>query len=276
LTTIPRALAKLRSITRKIGYPDKWQDYSALKVDRGVYARNAMRALAFNEDFDIHKIGKPVDRAEWGMTPPTVNAYYNPSLNEIVFPAGILQPPFFDPNRDDAYNYGATGATIGHEMTHGFDNNGAKFDAHGNQVNWWTDADLTKFKARAACIIKQFDEFAVGDVHENGELVSGESIADLAGLKIAYAAYMKSQEGKEPQIIDGFTPPQRIFIGYAQSWAGSMRPEYERLLATANEHPLDRFRVNAPLSNMPEFATAFGCKAGDPMVRAEEKRCAVW
>ena len=275
-TTKNAAVAKLQSITRKIGYPDKWQDYSALKVDRGVYALNSMRVRAFDFNYDIDKIGKPVDRAEWGMSPPTVNAYYNPSMNEIVFPAGILQPPFFDPNRDDAYNYGATGATIGHEMTHGFDNNGAKFDAHGNQVNWWTDADLANFKARAECISNQFDEMVVGDVHENGKLVSGESIADLAGLKIAYAAYMKSQEGKPQEPVEGLTAAQRIFIGYAQSWAGSMRPEYERLLATSNEHPLDRFRVNAPLSNMPEFATAFGCKAGDPMVRPEEKRCVVW
>jgi predicted metalloendopeptidase len=235
-----------------------------------------MRRRAFDFDVDIDKIGKPVDRTEWEMSPPTVNAYYNPSLNEIVFPAGILQPPFFDPNRDDAYNYGATGSTIGHELTHGFDNNGAKFDARGNQVNWWTDDDLSQFKARAQCIIKQFDAFAVGDVHENGELVAGESIADLAGLKIAYAAYMKSQEGKPPQIIDGFTPQQRIFIGYAQAWAGSMRPEFERYLATSNEHPLDRFRVNAPLANMPEFANSFHCKAGDPMVRTGEKQCIVW
>jgi putative endopeptidase len=275
-TTKKAALAKLQIVTRKIGYPDKWQDYSELKVDRGVYARNSMRTRAFDFDFDIHKIGKPVDRAEWFMTPPTVNAYYNPSLNEIVFPAGILQPPYFDPNRDDAYNYGATGATIGHELTHGFDSNGAKFDGNGNQVNWWTDADLANFKARAKCIATQFDELVVGDVHENGELVSGESIADLAGLKIAYAAYMKSQEGKPPQVIDGLTPQQRIFIGFAQSWAGSMRPEFERLLATSNEHPLDRFRVNATLSNMPEFATAFGCKVGDAMVRDAAKRCSVW
>ncbi|HYM61171.1 MAG TPA: M13 family metallopeptidase [Thermoanaerobaculia bacterium] len=275
-TTKKAALAKLQAINRKIGYPDKWQDYTKLKVDRGVYAWNSMRTRAFDLDHDINKIGKPVDRGEWDMTPPTVNAYYNPSLNEIVFPAGILQPPFFDPNRDDAYNYGATGATIGHELTHGFDNNGAKFDANGNQVNWWTDADLVNFKARAKCIATQFDELVVGDVHENGELVSGESIADLAGLKIAYAAYMKSQEGKPARIIDGFTPQQRLFLGFAHGWAGSMRPEFERLLATSNEHPLDRFRVNETLSNMPEFATAFGCKIGDAMVRAEEKRCVVW
>lgn len=270
------ALEKLRAIHRKIGYPDKWQDYSALSIDRGSYAQNALRVRAFDFQYDANKIGRPVDRTQWDMTPPTVNAYYNPSLNEIVFPAGILQPPFFDPLRDDAYNYGATGATIGHELTHAFDNNGAKFDAHGNQVNWWTEDDLAKFKARAECIVRQFDAFAVGDVHENGELVSGESIADLAGLKIAYAAYMKSQEGRAPQIIDGFTPQQRVFIGYAKGWAGSMRPEFERLITTSNEHPLDRFRVNAPLSNMPEFASAFHCNIGDPMVRPPDKRCGVW
>jgi putative endopeptidase len=275
-TTKKAAVEKLHTINRKIGYPDKWQDYTALKIDRTSYAANVQRTRSFDFDYDINKIGKPVDRTEWGMTPPTVNAYYNPSMNEIVFPAGILQPPFFDPNRDDAYNYGATGATIGHEMTHGFDNNGAKFDAKGNQVNWWTDADLANFKKQAECIAAQFDAFAVQDVHENGKLVSGESIADLAGLKIAYAAYMKSVEGQEPKVIDGFTPQQRLFIGYAQSWANNMRPEYERLLATSNEHPLDRFRVNAPLSNMPEFATAFSCKAGDPMVRDAKERCVVW
>jgi putative endopeptidase len=274
--TKKQALAKLNAFTKKIGYPDKWRDYSALKVDRSSFAQNALRTRAFANAYDLAKIGKPVDRTEWGMSPPTVNAYYNPQLNEIVFPAGILQPPYYDPNRDDAYNYGAAGSVIGHEMTHGFDDQGAKFDAKGNLVNWWTPEDKAAFDKQAECIQKQFDEFPVGDVHMNGKLVSGESIADLAGLKIAYAAYLKSQEGKPRQIIDGFTPEQRFFLGYAHSWAGQGRPEAERLQATTDPHPLDRFRVNAPLSNLPEFATAFGCKADDPMVRANDKRCLVW
>jgi putative endopeptidase len=274
--TKKQALAKLAAFTRKIGYPDKWRDYSALQVDRGAYAKNILRSRAFETRYEMDKIGKPVDKGEWGMSPPTVNAYYNPSRNEIVFPAGILQPPFYDPDRDDAYNYGAAGSVIGHEMTHGFDDQGAKFDAKGNLSNWWTKEDLAAFQKQAECIQSQFDEMAVGDVHTNGKLVSGESIADLAGLKIAYAAYKKSQQGKEAKVIDGFTPDQRFFLGYAHSWAAAGRPEAERLQATTDPHPLDRFRANAPLTNLPEFATAFQCKAGDPMVRADDKRCVVW
>jgi putative endopeptidase len=270
------AIAKLNAFTRKIGYPDKWRDYTKLAVDRGPYVQNMLRSRTFEMHHDIDEIGKPVDRTEWGMSPPTVNAYYNPSMNEIVFPAGILQPPYYDPKQDDAYNYGAAGAVIGHEMTHGFDDEGSKYDAKGNLVNWWTASDRAAFDKQAECIQKQFDEFAVGDVHTNGKLVSGESIADLAGLKIAYAAYMKSQQGKERKIIDGFTPEQRFFFGFARSWAGQGRPEAERLQATTDPHPLDRFRANAPLTNMPEFATAFGCKAEDAMVRPADKRCLVW
>ncbi len=275
-STKTQALAKLNAFTRKIGYPDKWRDYSALTVDRGPYAQNLLRTRAFENRRDFDKIGKPVDRIEWSMSPPTVNAYYNPARNEIVFPAGILQPPYFDPNRDDAYNYGAAGAVIGHEMTHGFDDQGAKFDARGNLANWWKPEDLAAFQKQAECIQRQFDEFPVGDVHTNGKLVSGESIADLAGLKIAYAAYEKSLEGKERKVIDGYTPEQRLFLGYAHGWAAAGRPEAERLQATTDPHPLDRFRANAPLTNMPEFAKAFSCKAGDPMVRVEDKRCIVW
>ncbi len=274
--TKTQALAKLNAFTRKIGYPDKWRDYSTLKIDRGPYVENILRSRAFENKRDIDKIGKPVDRTEWGMSPPTVNAYYNPSLNEIVFPAGILQPPYYDPNRDDAYNYGAVGSVIGHEMTHGFDDQGAKFDGKGNLNNWWTPADLAAFQKQAECIQKQFDEFKVGDVYTNGKLVSGESIADLAGLKIAYAAFEKSMEGKPHEVIDGFTPEQRFFLGYARGWAGQGRPEAERLQATTDPHPLNRFRADAPLTNMPEFATAFGCKADDPMVRPADKRCVVW
>jgi putative endopeptidase len=274
--TKKQALAKLDAFTRKIGYPDKWRDYSSLSVDRGPYTQNLIRARIFETRFEFNKIGKPVDKGEWGMSPPTVNAYYNPARNEIVFPAGILQPPFFDLTRDDAYNYGSAGAVIGHEMTHGFDDQGSKFDAKGNLVNWWTPDDKAAFQKEAECIQRQFDEFPVGDVHINGKLVSGESIADLAGLKIAYAAYEKSQQGKERKVIDGFTPEQRLFLGYAHSWAANGRPEAERLQATTDPHPLDRFRANAPLTNLPEFASAFGCKADDPMVRPPDKRCVVW
>jgi putative endopeptidase len=274
--TKKQAMAKLNAFTRKIGYPDKWRDYTPLTIDRGSYVQNIMRTRTFATRHDIDQIGKPVDRTEWGMSPPTVNAYYNPAMNEIVFPAGILQPPFFDLTRDDAYNYGAAGSVIGHEMTHGFDDEGSKFDAKGNLVNWWTPADLASFKKQSECIQNQFDEFVVGDVHTNGKLVSGESIADLAGLKIALAAYRKSQEGKPARVIDGYTPEQRFFLGYAHSWASSGRPEAERLQATTDPHPLDRFRANAPLTNLPEFATAFGCKATDPMVRPADKRCLVW
>ncbi|MGZ8830069.1 MAG: M13 family metallopeptidase [Thermoanaerobaculia bacterium] len=274
--TKQQAEAKLNAFQRKIGYPDKWRDYTAFAVDRGPYIQNVLRGRNYEQNRDVGKIGNPPDRTEWGMSPPTVNAYYNPSMNEIVFPAGILQPPYFDFKKDEAYNYGAAGSIIGHEMTHGFDDQGSKFDARGNLVNWWTPEDLKSFQKQAECIQKQFDDFKVGDVNTNGKLVSGESIADLAGLKIAYNAYKKSQEGKPRQIIDGFTPEQRFFIGYAHGWAGQGTPEAERLQATLDPHPLDRFRANAPLTNMPEFASAFGCKADDPMVRAADKRCEVW
>jgi predicted metalloendopeptidase len=243
--TRKQAAVKLDAIAIKIGYPDKWRDYSAFKVDRGPYASNVIRSGHFEVARELAKIGKPVDRTEWGMTPPTVNAYYNPSMNEIVFPAGILQPPFYDANRDDAMNYGGIGVVIGHEMTHGFDDQGAKFDAQGNLKNWWTPEDLANFNARGDCIAKQFDEFEVEKgLHENGKLVEGESIADLGGLTIAYAAMEKSFEGKpKPEKIDDFTPEQRYFIAFAQIWAGSVRPEYGRLMVATNPHPLGPYRT---------------------------------
>jgi putative endopeptidase len=273
-----QATVKLDAIMIKIGYPDKWRDYSAYRVDRGPYIENVRRGSAFAVAHDMSEIGKPVDRSEWGMTPPTVNAYYNSSMNEIVFPAGILQPPFYDPNRDDAMNYGGIGAVIGHEMTHGFDDQGAKFDAQGNLKNWWTAEDLANFKARGDCIQKQFDSFEVEPgLHENGKLVEGESIADLGGVTIAYAALQKSMEGKSaPPEIDGFTPEQRFFLAFAQIWAGSERPEYARMIVATNPHPLNRFRANAPLSNMPSFAKTWGCSANSPMVRPEALRCRIW
>ena len=224
----------------------------------------------------MDQIGKPVDRAEWGMTPPTVNAYYNPQLNEIVFPAGILQPPFFDFRADDALNYGAIGGGIGHEITHGFDDQGRKFDADGNLKDWWTPEDEKNFNARAACVEKQFGDYVVeGDLHENGKLVLGESIADLGGLAIAHAALLRSLAGKpEPAPIDGFTAEQRFFLGWAQVWETNQRPEAARLQAQTNEHPLGHFRINGPLSNLDLFAKAYGCKAGDAMIRTE--RCKIW
>jgi putative endopeptidase len=276
--TRQQALIKLQAINNKIGYPDKWRDYSALDITRGPYVENVLRASAFEFHRDLNKVGKPVDRTEWGMTPPTVNAYYNPQLNEIVFPAGILQPPFFDFQADDALNYGAMGAIIGHEMTHGFDDEGSQFDAQGNMKNWWTPEDQKNFDARGACIANQFSGFTVEDkLNENGKLVEGESIADLGGLAIAYAAYQKSLQGKpRPKDIDGFTPEQRFFLGYAHSWAENLRPEYARMLTNVDPHPLPKFRVLGPLSNLPAFAKAFGCKAGDPMVRPPADRCGIW
>jgi putative endopeptidase len=274
--TRAQATAKLAAFALKIGYTDKWRDYAALQVDRRSYAENQLRGAQFDFVRRLNKIGKPVDRTEWGMTPPTVNAYNNSSMNEIVFPAGIMQPPFYDPKADDAVNYGGMGAVIGHEITHGFDDHGSKFDSKGNLKDWWSPDDLKNFKARAACVSDQFDGYVVdGDLHENGKLVLGESIADLGGLTIAYAAYEKSLAGKpRPPEKDGFTPEQRFFLGWAQVWGANQRLEYSRLMANTNPHPLPRFRGNGPLSNMAEFAKAFGCKKGEPMVR--EQTCKIW
>jgi len=275
--TRQQALTKLNAFTRKIGYPDKWRDYSAYHVDRGPYVLNLLRGAEFESKRDLNKIGKPVDRTEWGMTPPTVNAYYDPLLNEIVFPAGILQPPFFDPKADDASNYGGMGAVIGHEMTHGFDDQGRKFDAHGNLRDWWTAEDAKNYNARAECVEKQFDGYEVQKgLRENGKLVLGESIADLGGLTIAYRALERALEGKPRPLVDGMTPEQRFFLAYAQVWAANDRPEYERLLVNTNPHPLDRFRAIAAPSNMPAFANAFDCKGGDDMVRPAASRCQIW
>jgi putative endopeptidase len=274
--TRTQAIAKLQAFGVKIGYPDKWRDYSGLNIVRNNYMQNELGAAHFEFARQLKKIGKPVEKTEWGMTPPTVNAYYRSSMNEIVFSAGILQPPFYDPKADDAVNYGGMGAVIGHEITHGFDDQGSKFDAQGNLKDWWSADDLKNFKERATCVSDQFDGYVVdGDLHENGKLVLGESIADLGGLTIAYAAYEKSLEGKQrPPEKDGFTAEQRFFLGWAQIWGANERLEYARLLANTNPHPLPRFRGNGPLSNMAEFAKAFGCKKGDAMVR--EQACKIW
>ncbi len=274
--TRAQAIAKLQAFAVKIGYTDKWRDYSALKIERSTYLANNFRGAEFEFARRLDKIGKPVDRTEWGMTPPTVNAYNNSGMNEIVFPAGIMQPPFYDPKADDAVNYGGMGAVIGHEITHGFDDQGSKFDAKGNRSDWWTPEDRKNFDERATCVEKQFDGYEVEPgLHPNGKLVLGESIADLGGLAIAYAAYEKSLEGKpRPKDIDGFTPEQRFFLGWAQVWGANQRPEAARLQTKTNPHPLSRFRGNGAPSNLAEFAKAFGCKKGDPMVR--EQICKIW
>ncbi len=232
----------------------------------------------FEDRRQLNKIGKPVDRAEWLMTPPEVNAYFHTYNVEIVFPAGILQPPFFNPKADDAINYGAIGAVIGHEFTHGFDDNGSQFDARGNLRMWWTPEDRKKFEERAACIINQFSGFkAVDGTPIKGALVAGEAIADLGGLNVSYAAYMKSLEGKSrPVDIDGFTHEQRFFLGFAQVWASLYTPEAERLQALSDEHPITRYRANGTLANMPAFAAAFGCRQGDPMMRQTSDLCQIW
>ena len=271
------ANAKLAAFKQKIGYPDAWRDYAPLKVDRASYVGNLRRSAAFERERDLAKIGRPVDRAEWFMTPPTVNAYHNALFAEIVFPAGILQPPLFNPEADDAVNYGGIGSVIGHEITHGFDDQGRKYDLNGNLKDWWTDADARAYDERAKCVEEQYASFEIEPgVRLNGKLVLGESIADLGGLKIAWLAFQKSLAGKKPETIDGFTPEQRFFLGYAQAWARKYRPEELRRMAATDPHPPGMFRVNGPLSNMPQFAAAFSCKLGDPMVRPEDRRCQVW
>ncbi len=273
--TKKQALIKLAAFTRKIGYPDKWRDYTALNIVRGDLVGNSDRSNAFEHHRQLAKIGKPVDRGEWLMTPPTVNAYYNPQNNEIVFPAGILQPPFFDKSMDDGVNYGAIGAVIGHEMTHGFDDQGSQFDKDGNLKNWWTEADAKEFHTRTQCIVDQYSKYiAIDDVHVNGKLTLGENTADNGGLRIAYMALQEALNGKSREKIDGFTPEQRLFLGWSQIWCESDRPENARLLALTNPHAPSRTRVNGVVSNMPEFAKAYGCKAGSPMINATQ--CRVW
>jgi len=273
--TKKEALAKLEAFKVKIGYPDKWRDYSKLSIERASYAANLRRGAEFEHARQLAKIGKPVDRTEWVMTPPTVNAYYNSHMNEIVFPAGILQPPFYSPDADDAVNYGGIGAVIGHEISHGFDDQGSKFDGQGNLHEWWTPEDRKNFVARSDCVVNQFNGYEVEPgLHQNGKLVLGESIGDLGGLAIAYAAYEKSIAGKRPKDIDGFSPEQRFFLGWAQVWGSNQREEAARTQTQTDPHPLPRFRGNGPLSNMEAFAKAFGCKHGDAMVR--ENACKIW
>ncbi len=275
--TKKKAVEKLGTIIRKIGYPDKWKDYAGLQITRESFFKNILNATAWNYNYMISKVGKPVDRTEWGMTPPTVNAYYNPSNNEIVFPAGILQPPFFDAKADDAVNYGAIGAVIGHEMTHGFDDEGRNYDSKGNLTNWWTSEDSAKFDAKAKMIVKQFGNYTVLDtLHVNGELTLGENIADLGGITIAHAAFKLTEQGKSNDKIDGFTPDQRFFLGFARIWASNIRPEAAAQRIIVDPHSPSMYRVNGPLSNLPEFYSAFDVKETDAMHRADADRAKIW
>ena len=273
--TKERALEKLGTIVNKVGYPDAWRDYSALGVARGDFFGNVSRATVFESRRQLAKIGKPVDRAEWGMTPPTVNAYYNPQMNDINFPAGVLQPPLYDPRLDDAPNYGNTGSTIGHELTHGFDDEGRQFDAKGNLEDWWTKQDAEGFNERLQCVQDQYAQYVVvDDVKINSKLTSGEDVADLGGTLIAYLAWKKAVAGRKLEPADGFTPEQRFFIGFGQWACENDRPENLRVSAATDPHSPGRYRINGIVSNLPEFQQAFSCKAGQPMVR--ENRCKIW
>ena len=278
--TKQEALKKLAAFTVKIGYPDKWLDYSLLQIDRGPFVLNTVRAEKFEAERDVNKIGKPVDRTDWGMTPPTVNAYYNSNMNEIVFPAGILQPPFFYPDADDAVNYGAIGAVIGHEMTHGFDDQGRQFDARGNLRDWWTPKSAEEFKKRSGAIVQQYNEYEpLPGMHVNGELTQGENIADIGGVKLAYAALQKALD-KHPEErgkkIDGFTPEQRFFLSFAAIWRSKIRDEDQKLRLKTDPHSPAQYRVNGPLSDSPEFQKAFNIPDGSPMVRRADKRVNIW
>ena len=276
--TKQQAFKKLDAFGIKIGYPDVWRDYSSLNIRRTSYLANVLACRRFEFRRNINKLGKPVDRTEWGMTPPTVNAYYSPTMNEIVFPAGILQPPFYDPNADDAVNYGGMGAVIGHEMTHGFDDEGRKFDAVGNLTDWWLPEDARNYAKRTGLVEKQFDGYSpIDTLHVNGKLTLGENIADLGGLKIAYEAFEKTLAGKpRPPLIDGFTPEQRFFLSWAVVWRVNIRPEALRVRLNTDPHAPGRFRCNGPISNMKEFLDAFRIPDGSPMARPIDERAHIW
>jgi putative endopeptidase len=275
--TKAQAIKKLDAFGVKIGYPETWRDYTGLTIDRASLVGDVVKSRTFEFQRNLNKLGKPVDRKEWGMTPPTVNAYYNPRRNEIVFPAGILQPPFFFPDADDAVNYGGMGAVIGHEMTHGFDDQGRKSDAEGNLKDWWAPEDAAKYVTQATLVQKQFDGFvAVDSLHVNGKLTLGEDIADLGGLSIAYGALERALAGKPHTRIDGFTPEQRFFLSFAQIWREKMRPEALKLQVNTDPHAPGRYRVLGPLANMTEFQQAFGLKDGDAMVRPADLRAKIW
>jgi len=275
--TKEQALAKLHGVRNKIGYPEKWRDYSSVTIARNDFLGNVQRATQFERHRNINKIGQPVDHAEWGMTPPTVNAYYNGQMNDINFPAGVLQPPLYDAKMDDAPNYGDTGGTIGHELTHGFDDQGSKFDARGNLREWWTKEDRQKFEERTKCVADQYAQYVVvEDIHINSKLTLGEDVADLGGEILAYLAWKDATKNKDLQAVDGLTPDQRFFIGFAQWACDNDRPENLRVRALTDPHSPARYRINGVVVNMPEFGRAFSCKAGHPMVNPPEKVCSVW
>ncbi len=275
--TKKQALHKLSTFNPKVGYPDKWKDYSSVSISRDSFYDNIVAGMRYATRDDRSQIGKPVDRGRWGMTPPTSDAYYNPLLNEIVFPAGILQPPAFDVNAVDAVNYGAIGVVIGHEISHGFDDQGAQYDAEGRLHNWWTDEDLKRFQERTNCVVNQFEGYFIEpNIHHNGKLVLGESIGDLAGAKIAYMAFEKAKAEHGAPTLDGFTPEQQFFIAWGQFRGDETRPETKRMMIQGDPHPVAQYRVIGPVSNMPEFASAFGCKQDALMVRPADKRCEVW
>jgi putative endopeptidase len=275
--TKQQALTKLAAIRNKVGYPDKWRDYSSVKIDRNDFAGNVERTHRFESRRDINKIGKPVDHGEWGMSAPTVNAYFDAQMNDINFPAGVLQPPLYDPKMDDAPNYGNTGGTVGHELTHGFDDEGSQYDAKGNLKDWWTKEDREKFDARTKCVEDQYSSYvAVDDVHINGKLTLGENVADLGGEILAYMAWKDATKDKHLEAIDGLTPDQRFFVGFAQWACANERPEDMRVRAITDEHSPASYRINGVVVNMPEFQQAFSCKQGQPMVRPAADVCRVW
>jgi endothelin-converting enzyme/putative endopeptidase len=269
------ALAKLAGLRNKIGYPESWRDYSSVRIDRSDFAGNVGRATVFESRRQLAKIGQPLDRGEWTMTPPTVNAYYNQAMNDMNFPAGVLLPPLLDTKLDLAPSYGDTGGTIGHELTHGFDDSGRQYDARGNLADWWTEADAKEFEARTSCIADQYAQYpVVGDVKIQSRLTLGEDVADLGGTILAYYAWKDATKGQSLEPRDGLTPEQRFFVGFAQWACGSDREESARLLAQTDPHSPLRWRVNGVVPNMPEFRAAFACRAGQPMVK--EPVCRVW
>ncbi len=275
--TKTKALEKLSTIYIKVGYPDKWRDYSGLEIQNDSYWNNIVRSNEFDFDYMIADAGKPVDRDRWYMTPQTVNAYYNPTTNEICFPAGILQYPFFDMNADDAFNYGAIGVVIGHEMTHGFDDQGRQYDKEGNLSDWWTAEDAKIFVDRAQVMVNHFDSIEVlPRLHGNGRLTLGENIADHGGLQVAYTAFQEATAGQPLDRVDGFTPEQRFFLAYANVWAGNIRDEQIRLLTKSDPHSLGRWRVNGALPHITAWYEAFNIQENDPLYLAPEKRVAIW
>jgi endothelin-converting enzyme/putative endopeptidase len=276
-TTKQQAMVKLKAIRNKVGYPDKWRDYSSVIILPDDFYGNDLRATEFETKRQMAKVGQPVDRTEWGMTPPTVNAYYDPQMNDINFPAGVLQPPLYDAKMDAAPNYGNTGSTIGHELTHGFDDEGRQYDAQGNLKDWWTKQDADQFVKHADCVVDQYGTYVVvDDIKINSKLTEGEDVADLGGTILAYVAWKDATKGTPLESVDGMSPDQRFFIGLAQWACENQRPENQRVNAVTDPHSPGKYRINGVVVNMPEFGKAFGCKAGQPMIKPDDKVCRVW